>query len=229
MLKDKVWLLFRCALLCDPMNCSLPGSSVQGILQARILEWVAIFFSRGSSQPRDRTGSPAIQADSSPCEPSRKPQSPPNSPQLSRQHIPVSLNFQPYRWLTALQLQVDEYGEKPKNNIRIICTGKRVRKVKVSVTQSCLTLNNPMSCSPPDSSVHEILQARILESVSISSFRGSSQSRNQTWISCTAGRLLYEPPESQGIQVKGKIQKLCRQHLVFGKPLLAAAGSCHQQ
>ena len=39
----------------QPMDCSLPGSSVHGILQARILEWVAIPFSRGSSQPRDRT------------------------------------------------------------------------------------------------------------------------------------------------------------------------------
>ena len=36
------------------LNCSLPGSSVHGILQARILEWVVIFFSRGSSQPRDQ-------------------------------------------------------------------------------------------------------------------------------------------------------------------------------
>ena len=39
--------------LCDPMNCSPPGSSVHGILQARILEWVTIPFSRGSSQIRD--------------------------------------------------------------------------------------------------------------------------------------------------------------------------------
>ena len=39
--------------LCDPMNYSLSGSSVHGILQARILEWVAMPFSRGSSQPRD--------------------------------------------------------------------------------------------------------------------------------------------------------------------------------
>ena len=46
---------FSCVRLCDPMNCSLPGSSVQGILQARILEWVAIPSSRGSSQPRVRT------------------------------------------------------------------------------------------------------------------------------------------------------------------------------
>ena len=44
-----------CSTLCDPMDCSPPGSSAHGILQARILEWVAIPFSRGSSQPRDQT------------------------------------------------------------------------------------------------------------------------------------------------------------------------------
>ena len=42
-----------CPTLCDPMDCRLPGSSVHGIFRARILEWVAISFSRGSSQPRD--------------------------------------------------------------------------------------------------------------------------------------------------------------------------------
>ena len=41
--------------LCDPRDCSPPGSSLHGILQARILEWVAMPSSRGSSQPRDRT------------------------------------------------------------------------------------------------------------------------------------------------------------------------------
>ena len=40
---------------CDPVDCSLPGSSVHGISQARILEWVAISFSRRTSQPRDQT------------------------------------------------------------------------------------------------------------------------------------------------------------------------------
>ena len=44
-----------CLTLCDPVNYSPPGSSVHGILQARILEWVAISFSRRSSRPRDRT------------------------------------------------------------------------------------------------------------------------------------------------------------------------------
>ena len=44
-----------CARLCDPVDCSLSGSSVHGILQTRIQEWAAIPFSRGLSQPRDRT------------------------------------------------------------------------------------------------------------------------------------------------------------------------------
>ena len=44
-----------CPTLCDPMDCSLTGSSVHGIFQARVLEWVAISFSRGSSPPRNRT------------------------------------------------------------------------------------------------------------------------------------------------------------------------------
>jgi len=43
-----------CPTLCDPMDCSLQCSSVHEIFQARVLEWVAISFSRGSSQPRDR-------------------------------------------------------------------------------------------------------------------------------------------------------------------------------
>ena len=44
-----------CPALCDPVDCSLPGSSVHGIFQARVLEWLAISFSRGSSQHRDQT------------------------------------------------------------------------------------------------------------------------------------------------------------------------------
>ena len=44
-----------CPTPCDPMDCTLPGSSVRGILQARILEWDAISYARGSFQPRTRT------------------------------------------------------------------------------------------------------------------------------------------------------------------------------
>ena len=51
----KVLVAQSCLTFFDPMDYSLPGSPVQGILQARILEWVAFLFSRGSSQPRDQT------------------------------------------------------------------------------------------------------------------------------------------------------------------------------
>ena len=51
----RVKSLQLCPTLCDPMDCSPPGSSVQRILQAGILKWVVLSFSRGSSQPRDRT------------------------------------------------------------------------------------------------------------------------------------------------------------------------------
>ena len=57
----------------------------------------------------------------------------------------------------------------------------------VLVAQSCPTLCNPMDCSPPGSSVHVILQARILEWVAILFSRGSSRPRDRTWVSCIAG------------------------------------------
>ena len=62
-----------CPTLCDPVDCSPPGSSVHGILQARILEWVAILFSRGSSQPGIKLRSPTLWADSLLSEPPGKP------------------------------------------------------------------------------------------------------------------------------------------------------------
>ena len=60
-----------------------------------------------------------------------------------------------------------------------------------SVTQSCLTLCNPMDCSPPGFSVHGISQARILEQAAISSSRGSFQPGNWTHISCIGRQILY--------------------------------------
>ena len=53
-----------CLTLCNPMDCSPPDSSVHGILQARILEWVAIPFSREFPDPGIKSGSPVLQADS---------------------------------------------------------------------------------------------------------------------------------------------------------------------
>ena len=58
-----------CPTFCDPMDCSLPGSSIHGIFQARIQEWIAISFSRASSRPKDGPLSHALQGDSLPAEP----------------------------------------------------------------------------------------------------------------------------------------------------------------
>ena len=70
------WHAQSCLTLCDPMDCSPPGSSVLGISQTRTLEWVAISSSRGSSWPRHWTRTsvaPVLQADSLPAEPLGSP------------------------------------------------------------------------------------------------------------------------------------------------------------
>ena len=70
------WLLQSCPAPWDPVDCSPPGSSVHGVLQARALEWVAVPSSRGSSPPRDRTRVSCVscvEADSWCSEPPGKP------------------------------------------------------------------------------------------------------------------------------------------------------------
>ena len=62
--KMKILVTQSCPVLCDSMDRSLPGFSVHGIIQARILEWVVTPFSRRSSWSRDQTESPALQVDS---------------------------------------------------------------------------------------------------------------------------------------------------------------------
>ena len=72
--------------------------------------------------------------------------------------------------------------------------------MKVLVTQLCPTLCDPVDCSPPDSSVHGILQTRLLEWVTIPFSRGSSQPRDQTQVFCIAGRfLLSETSEKPNV------------------------------
>ena len=70
---EKVLVAHFCPTLCNPMDYSLPGSSVHGILQGRILERVAMPFSRGSSLFKDqKAGSPTLQPDSLPSKPPGK-------------------------------------------------------------------------------------------------------------------------------------------------------------
>ena len=78
----------------------------------------------------------------------------------------------------------------------------KVRRVKVLVARSCLTVCNPMDCSPPGPSVHGILQASILEWAIIPFSRGLSQPRDGTQVSCIAGRF-FTILSHQGSQVWG--------------------------
>ena len=116
------------------MDCSLPGSSVHGILRARILEWIVIPFSRGSSPPGIEPMSPAL----------------------------------------------------PGGFFTIESTGKLLHALVIlfftfsMCPQSCQALCDPIDCSPPSSSVHGILRARILECIVISSSRASSRPRDPT-------------------------------------------------
>ena len=81
--------------------------------------------------------------------------------------------------------------------------------MKAIVIQLCLTLYYPVDCSTPGSSVHGILQARILECIAISFSRGSSQPRYRTRVSYIEGRFFTaEPPEKppQSVQLLSRVQ-----------------------
>ena len=145
---------------------SPPGSYVHGILQARILECVAIPSSRGSSQPGDRN---CISCGS--CITSRFfPTEPPGKPIY---HIDLVYDSNHWHFCDS---QCFPGGT----------TGKE-KTVKVLVPQLCPTICDPMDCSPPGLFVQGILQARILEWFAIPYSRISSQSRDRTQVPCIAG------------------------------------------
>ena len=142
------------------MDYSSPGSYVHGILQARILEWVAISFSRRSSPPRDWTQVSYV------------------APALTGGFFTTSATWEvlsPDR-MWSLKISFDVFFLK------------EVKK-ESEVVQSCPALCDPMDCSLTGFSIREIFQARILEWVAISFSRGSSQPRDWTLVSHTAGRL----------------------------------------
>ena len=126
--------LQSCLTLWDPMDCSPPDSSAHGILQARILEWVAMPSSKGSSQPR----SPALQVESLPSEPPRKL---PNKGSLSLLQ----------RIFLAQELSCGLLHR------RQILYQLSYSVQFSSVAQSCPTLCDPMNCSMPGLPVHHQL------------------------------------------------------------------------
>ena len=136
-----ITLLFCCCLvtkshptLCEFIDRSPPGSSVHGIPQARIQEWVVISFSRGSSRPRSRA----------------------HVLSTADFFLPLSLGGSP----TAPDLWGGPEGEVSQ-------------KVKVFISESYLTLCDPMDCGLPGSSAHGILQVRVLEWVAMLSPPGN--------------------------------------------------------
>ena len=116
----------------DLMDWSPPGFSIHWILQARMLEWVAISSSRGSFQPRDWTWVSHV----------------------AGRFFTIWATREAYTYM-----------------------------LHVKSLQSCLTLCDPVDSSPPGSSIHGILQAGILEWVTMPSSRGSSWPRDWTHIS----------------------------------------------
>ncbi|XP_065763454.1 inorganic pyrophosphatase 2, mitochondrial isoform X3 [Muntiacus reevesi] len=118
-------------------DCSPPGSSVHGISQARILEWVVIH------PPGDLPN----------------PEAEPESPALADRFFTTEPPGKPSQQITC--------NETSRLKLSCVC---------VIVAQSCLTLFDPMDCSPPGSFVHGILQARILEWVAISFSKKAGES-----------------------------------------------------
>ena len=131
--------------LCDPMNCSPPGSSVQGVLQTRILERVAISYSRGSSRSRDRTPAPALQVDSLPMSHWGSPESIvpafkffSNTPVINQKKVPcmsdtcLNRTTQPYGSSQEVLRLMD--GFKNSASLRDLLVGSR-RKVSHWLTQ----------------------------------------------------------------------------------------------
>ena len=123
-----------CLTLCDPMDCSPSGSSVHGILQERILEWVAISSSRGLSRPRDQTHISYVSCTADEF----------STHWAIREALFCSIDIQFTLFSTVSHKLFFSYAAAKS-------------------LQLCLTLCNPTDGRPPGSPVPRILQTRILE------------------------------------------------------------------
>ena len=147
-----------------------------GILQARILEWVAFPFSKGSSQPRDRTQVSHIAGGFfTSVPPGKLKNTRVGSLSLLQQIFPTQESNQGLSHFRQILYQL-------RNLEKLNNFPKTAAKVKVKVTQSW-----PILFDPTDYTVHGILQVRMLEWVAFSFCRGSSQPRDRTQVFCIAG------------------------------------------
>ena len=188
------------------MDCNLVGFSVHGILQAGILEWLAISFSRGSSWPRDWLQDLWSTLESV------------GSPQGLNPHLWLLYYFYGFSvrselipgisvgvgdsvacWQRPCIFQVWQNTQTHSSLLFVSCVRVRAlglkfcgpkhpeRKWYCSAVYNSL-YTDPMDCSLPGSSGHGIFQARVLEWLAISFSRGSSWLRDRTQVSCIASR-----------------------------------------
>ena len=160
-----------CPTLSDPMDCSLPGSSIHGIFQARVLEWGAIAFSDiHTSKCKAHSHENLLEGarSSTLCSLSLS--------SVQQQHLPWRLTSN-----CPLVELLDTYNNSKCECLCCCC-------LLVLVTHSCLTLCDPMDCSLPGSPVHGILQVRIMKWVAMPSSKRSSRPWDRTCISCISGR-----------------------------------------
>ena len=211
-----------CPTLCNPMDCSLPGSSLHGILQARVLEWVAISFSRGSSQLRDRTGVSHIPgrhfnlwATREAPETAKSITKYTNCPGRDARYK----RFRPFHldrscttrhqgsadvtvkelqksWVAVLNMETPPLLAKGSQGpLYLITTALCVR---AKSRQFCPILCDATDCSPPDCSVCGIPQARIPEWVSTTAQEESQnpwEPQKQQWWEVR----LVSPPRSMSL------------------------------
>ena len=168
------------------MDCSLPGSSIHGSLQARVLQWVAISFSRGSSRPKDRTWVSYTAGRLFTNWATRE----------SQEFTCCNSKFHMLKWRSKIpHATTNTWHNRLNEYFKTICV--------VVWLLNCVQLFffffflRPMDCSLLGFSVRGISQARILDWVAISFTRGSSWPRDQTQVSCvsyTAGGFFTAKP-----------------------------------
>ena len=184
-----------CLILWDPMDCSLPGFSIHGIFQARVLEWVTISFSRRSSRPRGWTWIPHCRQTLYRLSQSRTVKG--GGWALPRPHISHSQVRRPPwshiqkgsllvkgAWCQETHAHTGECWDIP-NMDRAVCAQSLSR----------VWLCDPTDGSPPGSSAQADSPARTLQWVAMPSSRGSSQPRDGTQVSpLQVVSLSTEPP-----------------------------------
>ena len=164
--------LQSCPTLCNPIDSSPPGSPVPGILQARTLEWVAISFSNAWKWKMKVKLL------------SRVP--PLATPWTTAHQAPPPMGVSRQEYWSGVPLPSPNYI--PTSNQIVVS-----RLLLPPAAAKSLQSGNPINCSSPGSSVHEILQARILEWIAIP-FSRSSPPRDPTGclrLTCTDRRVLY--------------------------------------